>query len=195
MDQEITISAQPRMEPEICDFVLGNPVEKYGAYRFDSLAEAQGSALAEELFRVEGVVSVTVIGATVTVAKSNPNPWQEMGKQIGQAIRRAMQSAKPLIAQNMKKRTTQEQELLKKANDVIQNQINPAIAAHGGWIELLDAKDNDLFIRMGGGCQGCAASAATLKQGVERSFQEAIPAIGKIIDTTDHTAGQNPYYS
>ena len=79
---------------------------------------------------------------------------------------------------------------------VIENEINPAIAGHGGSVELVDYFDKNIFLRMLGGCQGCAASSATLRQGIERILRENFGAdVNEIIDVTDHTAGENPYYS
>lgn len=77
---------------------------------------------------------------------------------------------------------------------VIDELINPRIAAHGGAVELMDVADDTMYIRMTGGCQGCAASAATLRMGVERMIKEEVPEIREVVDLTDHTAGVNPYY-
>lgn len=86
-------------------------------------------------------------------------------------------------------------ELAERVHEIFQESINPRIAAHGGAVELVDVgEDNSIYVRMGGGCQGCAASAATLRMGIERMVREAIPEVGEIIDVTDHTAGANPYY-
>ena len=84
--------------------------------------------------------------------------------------------------------------LAEQVQRVIDEVINPGIAAHGGFIEMVDVSDDSLYIRMGGGCQGCAASVATLKMGIERMMQEQVPQIENIVDVTDHTAGVNPYY-
>ena len=84
--------------------------------------------------------------------------------------------------------------LAERVQRVIDEVINPGIAAHGGFVELVDVSDDSLYLRMGGGCQGCAASAATLRQGIERMVREEVPEIVNIIDVTDHTAGDNPYY-
>jgi Fe/S biogenesis protein NfuA len=72
--------------------------------------------------------------------------------------------------------------------------VNPAVAAHGGEIVLVDVKGNEIFIQMAGGCQGCALSRMTLKQGVERMVRQAIPEITAVHDVTDHTSGENPFY-
>jgi Fe/S biogenesis protein NfuA len=84
--------------------------------------------------------------------------------------------------------------LAERVQAVIDEVINPGIAAHGGFVELVDVSDDALYLRMGGGCQGCAASAATLRQGIERMVRQEVPEIQEIIDVTDHTAGVNPYY-
>jgi len=77
---------------------------------------------------------------------------------------------------------------------LIDEQINPAVAAHGGQIDLLDVTDDSIYIHMGGGCQGCGMANVTLKHGIEAMIQEHYPEIKNIIDTTDHAAGTNPYY-
>ena len=85
-----------------------------------------------------------------------------------------------------------------KAQEVqklIDERINPAVAAHGGQIELLNVEDDAIYIHMGGGCQGCGMANVTLKHGIEAMIQEVFPEIKHVIDTTDHGAGDNPYYS
>lgn len=78
--------------------------------------------------------------------------------------------------------------------EVIDAQINPGVAAHGGHVSLLDVKDDIAYIALGGGCQGCGMADVTLKQGIEVMIKEAVPEIRQIIDTTDHASGKNPYY-
>jgi len=84
--------------------------------------------------------------------------------------------------------------LAERVQRVVEEVINPGIAAHGGYVELVDVSEDTVYLRMGGGCQGCAASAATLRQGIERTVREEIPQIQHIVDVTDHAAGVNPYY-
>jgi Fe/S biogenesis protein NfuA len=86
-------------------------------------------------------------------------------------------------------------ELKEKVQELLDTSINPAVAGHGGYIELLDVKDNTVYLRMTGGCQGCGAADVTLKAGIERLLKEEIPEIQEILDTTDHAAGTNPYYT
>ena len=77
----------------------------------------------------------------------------------------------------------------------VDNQINPGVAGHGGWVVLLDVKDDTAYIEMGGGCRGCAISQMTLKQGIERIITEEVAEISRVLDTTDHSGGENPYYT
>ena len=77
---------------------------------------------------------------------------------------------------------------------VLERQINPSIAAHGGRADLVAVEDDSAYLRLSGGCAGCGMATVTLSQGIEVAIKEAVPEIVKIIDVTDHAAGTNPYY-
>lgn len=77
---------------------------------------------------------------------------------------------------------------------LLDEEINPAVAAHGGYISLVDVKDDIVYIRLEGGCQGCGMADVTLKQGVEAAIMRELPQIAAVRDTTDHAGGTNPYY-
>ena len=83
---------------------------------------------------------------------------------------------------------------VKQAHDILVNEINPSIAAHGGFARLVGVKDNVVYLQMGGGCQGCGMAAMTLRQGIETKIREAMPEIVDVVDETDHAAGTSPYY-
>ncbi len=78
---------------------------------------------------------------------------------------------------------------------VIEQQINPGIATHGGRATLIDVKDDVAYVELGGGCVGCSLASVTLKQGVEQLIRQAVPQIRQVVDVTDHAAGSNPYYT
>jgi Fe/S biogenesis protein NfuA len=86
-------------------------------------------------------------------------------------------------------------ELATRVQDLIDSTINPAVAGHGGFVQLIDVKENKVYLQMGGGCQGCGAADITLKSGIERLIKEEIPEIEEVLDTTDHESGSNPYYT
>ncbi|HET7224462.1 MAG TPA: iron-sulfur cluster assembly accessory protein [Candidatus Eisenbacteria bacterium] len=77
---------------------------------------------------------------------------------------------------------------------VLDEEINPAVASHGGFVTLLDVKEDVVYIQLGGGCQGCGMVDVTLKQGIEVRIRELVPSIREIVDSTDHAGGRNPYY-
>jgi Fe/S biogenesis protein NfuA len=81
-----------------------------------------------------------------------------------------------------------------KVRQLLDQQVNPAIAAHGGYASVVKVEESSAYITMGGGCQGCAMSAMTLREGIESAILSAIPEITEVVDTTDHSVGENPYY-
>lgn len=77
---------------------------------------------------------------------------------------------------------------------VLDEQIRPALASHGGDIEIIDFEDKKLYVKLSGGCQGCSSSSATLKEGIERLIKGQFPdMVDELIDMTDHTSGENPF--
>ncbi len=85
--------------------------------------------------------------------------------------------------------------LTAQVESVLQHQVNPSIAAHGGHAHLVGVKDDVVFVALGGGCQGCSMASVTLTQGIEQILKQAIPRIRAVVDATDHALGQNPFYT
>jgi Fe/S biogenesis protein NfuA len=85
-------------------------------------------------------------------------------------------------------------ELAEAVWKVLQEKVNPAVASHGGHIDLVAVENDTAFLRFGGGCQGCGMANATLKNGVEKTLFAEVPQLKKVMDVTDHAAGENPYY-
>jgi Fe/S biogenesis protein NfuA len=87
--------------------------------------------------------------------------------------------------------------LAEKVGTLLEQSVNPSLAAHGGFASLLgvDEEQGSVYVTMGGGCQGCAMSRATLTNGIKAAIMEAIPEVRDVIDATDHAAGENPFFS
>jgi len=81
-----------------------------------------------------------------------------------------------------------------RVEQVIEEHINPAIAAHGGRAELVAVEDDVVYVRLGGGCVGCGMATVTLSQGIEVAITDAVPEVSRVVDVTDHASGTNPYY-
>jgi Fe/S biogenesis protein NfuA len=87
-------------------------------------------------------------------------------------------------------------DVAERVTQLLEQSINPALASHGGYATLVGVdEDNKVYVTMGGGCQGCSASAATLSEGIKRSILEHVPDVTDVVDATDHAAGENPFYS
>ena len=86
-------------------------------------------------------------------------------------------------------------EMMEAVQSVIEESINPALAMHGGFVELVAVDDGVVSMKMAGGCQGCGAAQMTMAQGIELLLRDEIPEVKKIVDVTDHAAGENPYYA
>jgi Fe-S cluster biogenesis protein NfuA len=83
--------------------------------------------------------------------------------------------------------------MLRKLEILFDEQVRPALAAHGGNVEIVDLDNDKLFLRLQGGCQGCSSSLATLKDGIQTLVKQNFPEINEVVDLTDHATGENPY--
>jgi Fe-S cluster biogenesis protein NfuA len=157
----------------------------------------EASPLAEQLFEIEGVGSVLLHEMTVTVGMTelNDSPWDELAPKIGGVVREYLKTSEDTITKAFRESLPPEEEIRMKLQACIDLEINPGIASHSGVVTLERIVGNSVYLTMGGGCQGCAASAITLRQGIHTTFRNAVPQIGGIFDETDHTAGTNPFYS
>ena len=86
-------------------------------------------------------------------------------------------------------------DLAEKITQLLEQSINPSLASHGGFASWSASTTPGSFLKMGGGCQGCSMSAATLVEGIQVAIKEALPEVTEIIDATDHAAGENPFYT
>jgi Fe-S cluster biogenesis protein NfuA len=189
----IKITGEPSTQGDVCRFVVDRPVLADNAAHFGSPESAAASPLAAELMGTPGIVSVLIAENTVTLTAAYPVDWPALG--IGHMIRKHLGGGVPIVAQSYFDTLPSEGDLKWAINDLLAREINPAVAQHGGYVELIDVKRNNVYIRLGGGCQGCGAADVTLKLGIEKAIRELAPAVGEILDTTDHAAGRNPYYS
>ena len=83
--------------------------------------------------------------------------------------------------------------MIRKIEKILDEQVRPALKSHGGNVEVIDVDNNQLFIKMTGGCHGCSASTETVKQGIETLIQKNFPDITEVVDVTDHATGTKPY--
>jgi Fe/S biogenesis protein NfuA len=155
---------------------------------FDPVAEADSAA--GDLVESQGELPVIIPGDSLDALRGATLDLPSANGQQGLVLRNPNRPD-PLAGAHIELSGTVEE----KVRQLLDGQINPALAMHGGFAALDRVDDDVVFVTMGGGCQGCAVSAMTLREGIARSIKEAIPEVTEVIDTTDHDQGQNPYYT
>ncbi len=192
-NQDIKITGQPTLDPQVCKFTVDRPLLESGAFNCRDKEKAESSPLLKALFAIDGIAQVHVAGDTLTIAKGNEEAWQILGKQIGAVVREQVTSGVELIDLTALNGTPAEEEIRQKIEKLFEESINPQIASHGGVVELADVSGTVVSVRLGGGCQGCGSANATLKQGIEVAIREIVPEVTEVRDATDHASGVNPY--
>lgn len=171
---------------EVAIFFTPRPV---GTAFFASADDAVGSPLAERLFALGDVERVGVSGDMVRVARKTFHDWHLVAPRIQAALADA-----PSVSPEAQARMRPSAEVVRGIQLLLETQINPAIASHGGAIRLAAWRDFVADLEMTGGCQGCGSARMTMQKGVEVMLQEHVPEVLEVRDLTDHAAGLNPYY-
>ena len=139
------------------------------------------------------IAEVSISGHVVTLTGDNVESWPAVGKEIGSVIRAQIETGEPAVTEEAM--DVGNEDLFGQVDQLIRNDVNPSIASHGGVITLHSVKDGKAYVTMGGGCQGCSMSSVTLKQGVESYIVAKVDDVNEIVDITNHSEGENPYYS
>jgi Fe-S cluster biogenesis protein NfuA len=131
----------------------------------------------------------------LVVTKTGERSWLEITEHIKSILEAYLISGLALSEEQVEDRMMlMGRGTKEKIQYLLAHKINPGVAAHAGFVELVEVKDNNVYIRLGGGCQGCGAADFTLRQGIEAIIRKEVPEIVQVLDVTDHAAGMNPYY-
>jgi Fe-S cluster biogenesis protein NfuA len=190
---EVKILAVPQTATT-CEFKVDRPVYPNAAFYFANAKSAERSDLARRLFEIAGVSAVLIAHDQITVHKVSGEDWRKIGPSIGSAIREHLASNEPAVSDELRQSLPPAEEIRGKVQQVLDTDVNPAVASHGGNVQLVDVRENNISIRMGGGCQGCGMAHMTLRHGVETAIRRSVPEVGVIQDATDHASGRNPYF-
>ena len=198
VEQPISIRAETSLaDPDTCKFTVNRSLHPGGPFFFRNKERAAGSPLGERLFALSGVANVLIAENVVTIGKEPSASWSGLKATIGTAIRTQLLTGVPAILEMAACANTQgrsDAELGVVVQQLLDKEVNRSIANHGGKISLVDIRQGKLFITMSGGCQGCASSQVTLRQGFEVMVKRVAPEIEEIVDETDHAAGTKPFY-
>lgn len=191
---EIKITAEvDRRSPFVCRFMVEHTLY-IGTRTVGSKDEAKGSPLAEKLFEIEHVTQLQLIGHLLVVTRSG-GTWEKIVPQVESVLTAYFISGLALTREQVEDRMMLiGRSTTEKIQYLLDRQISPGIADHGGFVNLVSVKDNVVYLRLGGGCQGCGAADFTLRQGIESIIKQHVPEIIRVVDLTDHMAGMNPYY-
>ncbi|HUF34119.1 MAG TPA: NifU family protein [Acidimicrobiales bacterium] len=171
-----------------------------GEYTYDMYFEVRSAAAAEDVVQEHDDLTLVVPhdsvdrlrGATLGMSRDLLNP----GMAITNPNRPAPPpSPSPAVGMSIgSKPADLSGPVAQRVAQVLEQQINPSIASHGGEAQLVAVEDGTAYLRLGGGCVGCGMASVTLSQGIEVAIKDSVPEITEVVDVTDHASGTNPYY-
>ena len=214
MENEIQIKGTLSSSSDVFFFTASIPLLNNSKAECHSRIEATNSPLFEALFDLPWVSEAAVEGRALIVKKNNSQPWEEYAPQVAQIIRRLHQDKIPLFSEAFihalkEKKTTEDKKkeipykinetntnspLGKKVQKILSDNISKSLAAHGGYVTLVNLSEGKVYLYFGGGCQGCSQASVTVKEGIERLLLKELPEIVGVVDITNHEVGTNPYY-
>ncbi len=184
-----------RQKEEDAD-ALGLRVEITGVagidYQYDLCLDPVSEAGPDDHIHTTGELTVIVPAASIALLRGATLDMPSSGANGGGLVIRNPNRPNPLGDMGTLELSGSVED---KVNQLLEMRVNPALASHGGYASLVKVEDDKVVVTMGGGCQGCAMSQATLSQGIRQAILEAIPEVSDVIDATDHTAGENPYFT
>ena len=160
-------------------------------YSYDLAFEVLGEADSDDVpTHVGGGLTVLVPGRAASKLEGATLDIPSNGNQVGLVLRNPN---RPDLGPNATLELTGTIE--EQVQEVLVKRINPSIAAHGGFAELVRVEGSTVLVKLGGGCQGCGMANATVTAGIEKTLTELIDGVDNVLDITDHTSGENPYFA
>ncbi len=196
MSSELELSYEDvTTESDTCVLSVNRTLTHGNPTYYANAIEAQANPLARKILQVEALEAILLQANSVTLLKPvDGEEWTAVQADVKAVVEEHFSGLDDLSNANSADMNLSEEELSKEIQLVLDEEVNPMVKSHGGVISVQAVHGSTLFIHMGGGCQGCAMSTATLKQGVEGVVMGRFPQIEQILDSTDHAAGTNPYF-
>jgi Fe-S cluster biogenesis protein NfuA len=142
---------------------------------------------------------VSFDGGTITLeASGSPGAVEPMASRIETLLRTTVPGVtdvRIVPAGGQRKPRPDVPDAVDRVRRVLDEEVNPAIAAHQGRVTLVEMADGRARIRMAGGCQGCALAEVTVRQGIEALLRKRVPEVVAVVDITDHEAGAAPFFA
>jgi Fe/S biogenesis protein NfuA len=166
-----------------------------GDYTYNMTLKPRAAAALDDSVQVMDGLTMIVPARDIRALTGATVDWEGDALQGGLKLvnpNRPEVPASPAISANADVELTGP--LAQRVRDVVDHQVNPAIASHGGRAELVAVEEPIAYVRLHGGCQGCGMASVTLHQGIEVAIRDNIPEIHQVVDVTDHASGSNPYF-
>ena len=193
MEIEILKTEKEHERKFLLDFKISVREKKY-----EDSTQALSSPVASKIFGFPWTESITVGSNFVSVVKQDWVDWEVLEEPLSGLIKEHFEDKKDDIEENpeMENKSVSKLESpeAEKIQKLIENEINPSLASHGGFVTLHSVENNNVYLEMGGGCQGCSMSYMTLKEGIEGAIKSVVPSIQQVIDVTNHSEGATPFY-
>lgn len=161
-----------------------------GSYAYDIYFQATSDAAPGDIVDQQDGLPVVVPESSVARLRGARLDWSEEGEG-GLVIVNPNTPPRP---ENVPAAGDLSSELAQRIMAVLESQVNPSIAAHGGRADLVAVEEGTAYLRLSGGCQGCGLATLTLSQGIEVALREEVPELVSVVDVTDHASGTNPYF-
>jgi Fe/S biogenesis protein NfuA len=166
-----------------------------GSYTYDMWFQQASDAGPSDAVSESAGLAVIVAGSSVDKVRG---ATLDVGKTGGEQGLLMINPNSPQAARSAVAADVPEADLssptAQKILEILEQDVNPQIAMHGGWADLVAFEGGTAYVRMSGGCQGCGLAKVTLSQGIAVAIQDAVPEVLEIVDVTDHASGSNPYY-
>jgi Fe/S biogenesis protein NfuA len=165
-----------------------------GDYTVNMTLKPRAAAALDDSVQLQGGLAIIVPARDLQALQGATVDWEGDALQGGLKLINPNRPApaSPAIGANADVDLTGP--LAQRVQDIVENQVNPAISSHGGRAELVAVEEPIAYVRLHGGCQGCGMASVTLHQGIEVAIRDNIPEIHQVIDVTDHASGSNPYF-
>ncbi len=185
MTEPVYINLEFTPNPNTLKYSVNRQLIEAGAVNFTRLVDAEAaSPLAAKLFNIPGICGVMVGRDFITVTKTEEGDWDVVHKTSSSIIEQHLTAHEPVMKGDYLQAAAHKgggTEIENKIREILDNEIRPAVAMDGGDITFEKFEDGVVYVYLQGSCSGCPSSTATLKMGIERRLQEAIPSVREVV--------------
>ena len=193
--QDLKINVAP-VHDSVLEFELSEDIFEGKIYQCHEFSETKDSSFLKSIYSLGEVGQVSVMPSRLRIHFTGDGAWQDFARKVGAHIRSFLEKENMDIPElpQVDQKELEDSGEIQAIKNILRTQVAPALGAHGGSVEVVNFQEGVLYLRFGGGCQGCSQISQTVKHGVEALLKRSVPTIKSIVDVTDHDQGDNPYF-